>query len=285
MASGMVTIGEFARMTHLSAKALRFYQREGVLAPADVDPANGYRRYRPEQAVTAQVIRRLRALDMSVEQIRTVLAAPSADERNRLVAEHLAAMERRLAQTREAVDSLRALLGGEPWDIPVEHRSVAAFPALAITAEIPVTDLDAWWPEAFRELDTVLRGADGLRAAGPRGGLYSTALFAEGRGELTVYRPVAASQPRPPAPPGRAEVRTVPAAELAVAVHRGEDIDIDRVYGALGGYVCERAIGVPGPVRETYLDADTDSPTAHTVTEIGWPIFTTAPAPPPGAPR
>lgn len=52
----LLTIGEFARRSRLSLKALRLYERLGLLNPAVVDPANGYRRYREEQLFTARLI-------------------------------------------------------------------------------------------------------------------------------------------------------------------------------------------------------------------------------------
>jgi CubicO group peptidase (beta-lactamase class C family) len=51
------------RLTYLSAKALRLYHEAGILEPAEVDPAPGYRYYNASQARVAQVIRRLRDLD------------------------------------------------------------------------------------------------------------------------------------------------------------------------------------------------------------------------------
>ena len=39
------TIGQFSRMTLLSARMLRHYDRLGLLRPGDVDPSNGYRYY------------------------------------------------------------------------------------------------------------------------------------------------------------------------------------------------------------------------------------------------
>ena len=42
----LLSIGVFARRSRLSMKALRLYDRLGLLKPADVDPENGYRRYR-----------------------------------------------------------------------------------------------------------------------------------------------------------------------------------------------------------------------------------------------
>ena len=56
-----LTIGAFSRLTHLSIKTLRYYHQVGLLEPADVDPDSGYRYYRPGQARTAQLVRRLAA--------------------------------------------------------------------------------------------------------------------------------------------------------------------------------------------------------------------------------
>jgi PPM family protein phosphatase len=38
-----ITIGEFAERTRLSPKALRLYDRLGLVVPAKVDPGSGYR--------------------------------------------------------------------------------------------------------------------------------------------------------------------------------------------------------------------------------------------------
>ena len=65
--SVLVPIGDFSRMTHLSVKALRFYHDQGLLEPARIDPATGYRFYDPRQVPVAQVIRRFRDLDMPLD--------------------------------------------------------------------------------------------------------------------------------------------------------------------------------------------------------------------------
>jgi hypothetical protein len=41
----LLSIGEFARLSRLSAKALRRYDQLGLLKPARVDPDSGYRWY------------------------------------------------------------------------------------------------------------------------------------------------------------------------------------------------------------------------------------------------
>jgi DNA-binding transcriptional MerR regulator len=108
--SPSLAVGDFSRATHLSVKGLRHYHRIGLLEPADVDPDTGHRRYTTEQIPTAQVIRRFRALEMPLEEIRAVITAPDLDIRNALIAAHLGRLENHLAKTQEAAASLRNLL-------------------------------------------------------------------------------------------------------------------------------------------------------------------------------
>src|ERR1700710_808725 len=106
----MLAIGDFSRITHLSIRTLRHYHEVGLLEPAEIDPDSGYRHYTLDQIPIAQVIRRFRDLDMPVEHVRQVLAAPDLATRNRLIAEHLGALESKLEETRVAVATLRDLL-------------------------------------------------------------------------------------------------------------------------------------------------------------------------------
>jgi DNA-binding transcriptional MerR regulator len=72
----LLSIGVFARRSRLSPKALRLYDRLGLLTPAHTDRDNGYRHYREGQLAIARLIAMLRRLDMPLAQIATVVAAP-----------------------------------------------------------------------------------------------------------------------------------------------------------------------------------------------------------------
>ncbi|MFJ8827356.1 MerR family transcriptional regulator [Streptomyces sp. NPDC102467] len=74
---GLLTIGAFARASRLSPKALRLYDELGLLPPARVDPATGYRMYAPEQLEQARLVAWLRRLGMPLARIRQVCAMPS----------------------------------------------------------------------------------------------------------------------------------------------------------------------------------------------------------------
>ena len=124
MATTLLTIGEFSRMTHLSVKALRHYHDVGILEPAAIDPYSGYRSYDAGQVTSAQVIRRLRDLGMPLDSIRAVLTAPDLAARNREITAHLERMERQLEQTQAAVSGLRALLGGPAPRPEIQFRTI-----------------------------------------------------------------------------------------------------------------------------------------------------------------
>jgi DNA-binding transcriptional MerR regulator len=264
-------IGDFSRMTFLSVKALRHYHDIGLLEPADVDPQTGYRRYDVSQVPAAQVIRRLRELGMSLDEVRAVMNAPDVPARNEAISAHLRRMEDDLADMRATVRALRMLLEQRvPPSIAVEYRVVGPVEALALRSRLDYADAFDWLATAFADL----RAAVGERRTGPDAALYSSELLEEEHGELVAVIPVAAGVYEP----GPAERVELPRVEYAIAVHDGPVDDIDRTYAALGTVVAERAIGVQGPIREAYLVGALDTPdeTRHR-TEICWPVFQTVP--------
>ncbi len=281
--SGRVTIGDFSRASHLSVKTLRHYHDVGLLAPTEVDPGNGYRYYSELQIPQAQVIRRLRGLQMPVAEVKAVLTATDPERRNRLIVAHLDRLEAELDRTRAAVGELRDLLSRPDGATAVEHRSVPATPAVAIEAMVAREDILPWWQGALGELHASAR-AQRLTPTGPSGGLYAGDLFQRDAGRATVFLPIAAGDTNDEWTSareiGRVRRTTIPATELAIARHAGGLSDIDLTYGELGAYVMRHEIGVDGPLREHYvrglLDTDDES---EWVTEIGWPIFRSDPSP------
>jgi DNA-binding transcriptional MerR regulator len=273
MKSSAFSIGDFARATQMSAKMLRHYHQIGLLEPADVDPGTGYRRYTVEQIPVAQVIRRFRALDMPLERIQAILAAPDLDTRNRLISQHLDVLQAELVHTQAAVASLRDLLDtpSSSQETGISFRRVEETPAGAITATISIEDAGAWCQGAIGELYAAF-AAQKIVDAGPPGGVYSDDLFAEERGQATVFVPCVGR----PRPLGRVESAVIPAVELATITHAGSHDEVDRSYGALAAYVARHTLAVDGPIREYYLvgSQNTRDKLAWR-TEIGWPIFRT----------
>jgi DNA-binding transcriptional MerR regulator len=265
--SALLTIGEFSRVTHLSVKALRHYDEVGLLQPAHVDSSTSYRHYATAQVPTAHVIRRFRDLQMPLEQIRAVLQADDVDARDRAIVDHLQRMEKTLELTQATVASLRALLEGRHSTLPVEYRSVPAVRAIAIRDQVAWREAERWLGTASDDLHRVLDAAPGARA-GPDSALYSTEFFEAHVGQVTAYVPVATDI----AVGDRVELIDIPAAHVAVTLHRGPFNDLDQAYGALGTFVAERVLAAEGPIREHYLVSGGKIDPTALATEVCWPI-------------
>ncbi|WP_084713486.1 MerR family transcriptional regulator [Streptacidiphilus rugosus] len=103
MADGpeLITVGQLARRVGLTAKALRHYDRVGLLAPAAVDPDTGYRLYSAQQVELARLVRLLRSVDVPLDQVRACLARPGDDAAVReVLIQHRRRLQARLDRIR-----------------------------------------------------------------------------------------------------------------------------------------------------------------------------------------
>lgn len=81
MKQPLLTIGASARAVGLAPSALRYYDECGLLRPAEVDDATGYRYYTPELERRAQAVAQMRDAGLSVEVMRTALDGTVEDRR------------------------------------------------------------------------------------------------------------------------------------------------------------------------------------------------------------
>jgi DNA-binding transcriptional MerR regulator len=146
----------------LSAKALRIYDEIGLLRPVDVDPSNGYRRYGVDQLRTARLIAMLRGVDMSLAEIRSLLADLGSDLElpTERLNRHLVDLEARHTSRRSLVRHIHAILREE--DSPmftVQTRHVPARRMVSIQRRLRASETDAFVQEAKNVFAEHLRGA------------------------------------------------------------------------------------------------------------------------------
>ena len=113
-----ISIGEFARRSRLSLKALRLYDERGVLVPSRVDQASGYRYYDTAQLEEARLVVMLRQLQFPLAAIKELLACDPADAAER-VAEHWRDAEAAHDARRDLADYLVNRLRGK-WSVMYE---------------------------------------------------------------------------------------------------------------------------------------------------------------------
>jgi DNA-binding transcriptional MerR regulator len=107
-----ISIGEFARRSRLSVKALRLYDELGVVNPARVDRNTGYRYYDVAQLEAARLVAISRQLDLPLAAIKELLACDPVDAAEQ-IAVHWRSVESAHDARRELADYLVNKLRGK----------------------------------------------------------------------------------------------------------------------------------------------------------------------------
>jgi DNA-binding transcriptional MerR regulator len=268
----LMPIGALARLSRLSVKALRRYDAEGLLPPARVDPATGYRYYRRDQVRAATSIALLRSLDVPLATIRELLAADDPARLRELLARERERAARELARRRRAIDSLERLMtAGDlmPYEVAVAEEPPRTMAGLMrpVDPERIVRDVGAMASALAR-----LAARGGWAVEGPWCGLYPLDL-AE-RSVVTLAMPL-----RSGAAPGggEAEVVRLDGGPVVSTLHVGSYDELPLAYGALLSWAHERGHELAGPIRETDLSDPARVPAPELVTRISIPVAREAP--------
>lgn len=73
MKNDLMLIGEIAEFFGVSRKAMRLYEKKGIIKPAEVDAANGYRYYSADQVQQLNALLELKALGFSLDEIKNII--------------------------------------------------------------------------------------------------------------------------------------------------------------------------------------------------------------------
>lgn len=246
-----MTTGEFSRRSQLSIKALRLYDRLGLLRPAAVDGRNGYRGYDESQLFTARLIVLLRSLDMPLQEVARVLNAEGPEAAD-LIDSYWASQEGRFVVKRQIAAMLSSgvatsELPGEPFG--VHERYVPEQLVLTEQRHVFLGQL-TWIQQATARLTARADRCGGV--AGNRFVIFHGLVSADSDGPVEVCVPVS----RPPDDPAELAWRTEPAhheAFIQVTKVHFEVPAILSVYDQLARWVSAPGRTPTGSPREVYL--------------------------------
>jgi DNA-binding transcriptional MerR regulator len=183
-------IGQFARQSGLSPKALRLYDELGLLVPACVDQDSGYRWYNEGQLAGARLVAALRQVGMPLIRIKAVTRAEPAAAAE-LIGSYWAEAESDHAAGRELVAYLVGQLTGKrPVMYQVEVRDIPARSVLCLLRSTP--NSEAVWALG-KEFIGILRSRDLPRVDGIAGAMflvYHGEVSADSDGPVEMCRPV-----------------------------------------------------------------------------------------------
>ncbi|MFK7915256.1 MAG: MerR family transcriptional regulator [Pseudomonadales bacterium] len=262
-------IGEFSKLTRLSIKALRLYAAEGVLVPVSVDSESGYRYYTADQVDLADAIRILRSLDMSLPNIREVLAAQGSghtaeslkSHRQRLV-EQAAAIERKVHYLDALIAAGELTLSYEIELAQVQPRSIAT-----VCIQSTLSGIGLGVQSGFGRLMSGLQQAN-IQPAGPPVIIQRDVIDEDEAGELELGVPISDSVLEA----SDLAVRELEGGTMARTLHAGPYQQVGPAYQALARWIAHGGYEVAGPPREWYLNDPQSTPESALLTAIEFPL-------------
>ena len=224
----MFSIGEFARLGAVSIRTLRHYDEIGLLTPAEVDPATGYRSYAARQLRRLNRIVALKDLGLTLGQIRQLLDGITVDELRGMLLLRQGQLERELQRQQHHLLGVEARLRhiAQEDDMPADDIVVKQIPPLGVVA---IADSAPGW-----DTQAIVAGVNRARVKFDQlgiTGLVTAAgpfmLFFEQPDDQEITVNVALPVASEPAElPSAARYCVLPAIEAAAAVRSGQAASI-----------------------------------------------------------
>lgn len=268
----MYTIGQFSRICEVSAKALRHYEKIGLLLPIRVDQDNQYRYYSQEQIDSVKVITFMKDLGIPLKTIKQII------ERGNQLSE----IESTLEEQRSALLDQVATLNGRLirlgwWKKSMEVRGMNDLSkydirlrdvpeTLVFSERQTLTHFHEELPVMMRSLLNDLAARGGVCAGAPLILYYddfTKESFNPDKVDVEVAWPVA--------DPNFAN-RTLPAIRAASMTYVGPYDGLESAYGAVMAWINENGYEVDFPTREASMNDPAVTPPEQLVTDIMIPV-------------
>ena len=269
----MLSIGEFAQLGQVSPRTLRHYADLGVLVPARVDSATGYRSYEVGQLARLHRILALRDLGFGLDQIGVVLSDQlSVEELRGMLVLRRAQIEASLAEEQARLRRVEARLRF------LERSTTMSVPDVVVKTTDPLTVAEAigvapgFGPAlntTFQEV--VPRVLAHLDRVNVKPGMM-VAWYEEPRDDGSVVAHVGFEVETPDVASGDGvTVRALPVIEVASLVHHGPMDDVVSDYEALVQWIEHSGFRITGRSRELYREFHEDD-WKRNITELQMPI-------------
>jgi MerR family transcriptional activator of bmr gene len=149
MQQKLFSIGEISRIKGISIKALRFYDKIGLLHPYHVDPQSQYRYYHMEQFVLFDIIRAARSMDISPSDLVPMFKTRDSRGLLTLIQSHREDLETKIEELNNAIKGIACVAktlenaehdqmqtGVFQRDLPIRHFMSAPYRKDLTTNEI-----------------------------------------------------------------------------------------------------------------------------------------------------
>jgi DNA-binding transcriptional MerR regulator len=243
----MLRIGEFSKLSGLSADTLYHYEKLKILVPVSVDDSTGYRSYDSVQLLMVNKIMALKDAGFSLEEITGILhedLSPAVlieklEEKARRLEGHLSGENQRLERLHTNIFLIKN--GGIPQmnDITIKKVEPVLIASMRKTFDKSGFDenLSHMWPNVNRSIDK-----KGVKRTIPCLMLYHSGWWDEKQLNMNYDEKVLYTLP--------------PVDKMASIVHKGPFSTIPKTFEMLFDWMKHNHYVAAGPAREIYHKGD-----------------------------
>lgn len=245
--STLYKIGVFAAMNHMTVKALRFYEEQGLLMPAQIQPDTGYRYYALSQMADLHRITALKKAGFTLEEIAKI--SLGADEQAVLLKKKSELLAEIAELTRKLSELDRFIAGNaERLSAPVLIKTV---PAVTIAyMSVTLDSYDSLF-ERMPEMGVLMEKA-GCVCALPE---YCFTCYPEPcLKDEGITAEICEAVTEAKCGTGKLRFKTLPEISAACIFHRGSHGTLPESYERLLRYIEDNGYEIAGEVRESYID-------------------------------
>ena len=262
----MLRIGEFSKLSMLTVKALRYYEKEGLLVPSSVDERTGYRLYETAQLSDAASIKALRQLGFSIDEVRShISGAPIRDA--------LRQKEAELRQRQNDISSMLSIIKFLLEDKEMKYQAVVKDigECVVYSEERTLGSFAEITRLALESAQECVRLNPDIECVKPD---YCFCEYLDGEyRETDIHARYSQAVTRAGAENGRIKFRRLPKTNVLCIYHRGPYDMLGEAYAYIYNYAKANGYKPSGFARECYIDGiwNKDDP-CDWLTEIQLPI-------------
>lgn len=240
-------IGMFAAMNHVTVKALRFYEEQGLLMPALIHPENGYRYYTLSQMAVLHQITALKLAGFTLEEISHINSG--ADEEAVLLKKKselltkIAELTRQIAVVDGYLSKKKTGLSA-PVLIKTIPETTVAFMRIRLESYDGLFD-------RMPEMGALMEKA-GCKCALPE--YCFTAYLEPGYKDGDILVDICESVAEAKKETGELRFKTLPEIQAACVFHKGSYRTFSESYETVLRYIEENGYEIAGEIRESYID-------------------------------
>jgi effector-binding domain-containing protein len=279
MPSDRISIGRFSTLTYLSQKALRLYDRKGILVPEVKDRFTGYRYYTVHQIEQALKIKTLCNLGFGLAGIGEILTALS-DGDEETVRKVIARRKRETLSEIERLEKITSLLienreFSELFAMNVSEPVIKEIPAMRVISGRRIGTYEKICSEVSNALYSIIFSPEnqrnGVAITGPCLSLCYDGEYRESDADIEMALPV---QGQVSIPDPSFSVRTLPAVRVVSVVYKGpyEHEGFSVAFENAFRFAAEKGYETTGPDRQVYLNNPDETPAEELLTEVQIPL-------------